>query len=388
LLRHYDFSKTAVLETDASDYAIGVVLSQYDAHGMLQPCAFFSRKMNPAEINYDIHDKELLAIVESLHAWRHYVVSVPANEPLTILSDHKNLVRFSSKLSLSRQQFRWSETLSQFNFRILHCAGNLNGKADALSRHSKYAFGPNDPRILHNDRAIFRTTGPARALVLDDSICLDASTIASSYQTSFLADVRKATAASDLLASFREGTLKPGYVLDDNLLFFDGALVIPSKDLQSQVLATRHDSPIGGDFGIAKTFELISRDFFWPGIRRSIRAYICSCDACLRAKATRNKPYRLLKPLPVPVECWHDVSLDFVFGLPLSSGFDSILVVKDRLSKRAHYLPCLTTINAPETADLFFREIFRLHGLPKTIVSDRGPQFASKFLKCLFEVLG
>jgi hypothetical protein len=106
LLRHHDFSKTAVLETDASDYAIGAVLSQYDAHGMLQPWAFISRKMNPAEINYDIHDKELLAIVELLHAWRHYVVSVPADEPLTILSDHKNLARFSSKLSLSRRQFQ------------------------------------------------------------------------------------------------------------------------------------------------------------------------------------------------------------------------------------------------------------------------------------------
>jgi hypothetical protein len=86
--------------------------------------------------------------------------------------------------------------------------------------------------------------------------------LASSYQTPFLADVRKATAASDLLTSFREGMLKPGYVLDDNLLFFDGALVIPSKDLQSQVLATCHDYPIGGHFGIAKTFELISCDSF------------------------------------------------------------------------------------------------------------------------------
>jgi hypothetical protein len=69
------------------------------------PCTFFSRKMNPAEINYNIHDKELLAIVKSLHAWHHYVVSIPADEPLTILSDHKNLARFSSKLSFSCRQF-------------------------------------------------------------------------------------------------------------------------------------------------------------------------------------------------------------------------------------------------------------------------------------------
>jgi hypothetical protein len=146
--------------------------------------------------------------------------------------------------------------------------------------------------------------------------------------------------------------------------------------------------PIGGHYAIAKTFKLISHDFFWPGMCRSIRAYVHCCDACLHAKATQHKPYGLLKPLPVSAEHWHDVPLNFVFGLLLSSGFDSILVVKDCLSKHTHYLPCLTTINAAETADLFFRKIFRLHGLPKTILSDRRPQFASKFWRRLFEVLG
>jgi hypothetical protein len=90
----------------------------------------------------------------------------------------------------------------------------------------------------------------------------------------------------------------------------------------------------------------------------------------------------------MPTKHWHDVSLNLVFGLLLSSGFDSILVVKDRLTKHTNYIPCLTTIDAPATAELFFHEIFRLHGLPKTIVSDRGPQFASKFWRCLFEVFG
>jgi hypothetical protein len=85
LLCHYDFLKTAVLKTNALDNAIGAILSQYNDEGMLQPCAFFSRKMNPAEINYDINDKELLDIVELLHAWHHYVVFIPADEPLTIL---------------------------------------------------------------------------------------------------------------------------------------------------------------------------------------------------------------------------------------------------------------------------------------------------------------
>jgi hypothetical protein len=123
----------------------------------------------------------------------------------------------------------------------LHHAGHLNGKTDALSCVANIPF--DETTLESSTMTIFHTTGPARALVLNDPICLDASTFASTFQTSFLADICKATADSILLASFHDGKLKPGYVLDSNLLFFDGALVIPSKYLQSQILATHHDPP-------------------------------------------------------------------------------------------------------------------------------------------------
>ena len=90
--------------------------------------------------------------------------------------------------------------------------------------------------------------------------------------------------------------------MQDGLLFRNGLLVIPDLDLQIQILRARHDSPTAGHYGVAKTFELISRDYYWPGLRRSIRKYIRGCDVCSRAKAERHKPYGLLQPLPIPAE--------------------------------------------------------------------------------------
>jgi hypothetical protein len=119
-----------------------------------------------------------------------------------------------------------------------------------------------------------------------------------------------------------------------------------------------------------------------------VKRYIAGCDACLRAKTSRHQPYSLLRPIEVPDEPWTHILLDFITDLPLMQDLDSIFVVKDRFSKMAHFLPCSKAIDAPQTADLFIKEIFRLHGLPKSIVSDRGPQFVSHFWRHLLSRLG
>ena len=134
--------------------------------------------------------------------------------------------------------------------------------------------------------------------------------------------------------------------------------------------------------------ELISRDYHWPGLRKSVKKYIRGCDVCSRTKSSRHAPYGLLQPLPVPAERWQDVSLDFITDLPDSRGFDSICVIKDRLTKQAHFIACNKTITAEQLAELFVAQIFRLHGCPKSLLSDRGPQFVSAFWKRFLELLG
>lgn len=121
---------------------------------------------------------------------------------------------------------------------------------------------------------------------------------------------------------------------------------------------------------------------------KDIRAYIRSCDSCQRNKARNLRPAGLLKPLPVPQDRWEDVSMDFVFGLPRTSrGHDGVLVFVDRLSKMAHFIPTKQTVTAPEVARLFIDNVYRLHGLPKSIVSDRDPRFTGNFWRSLFKIL-
>jgi hypothetical protein len=143
-----------------------------------------------------------------------------------------------------------------------------------------------------------------------------------------------------------------------------------------------------GHLGIRKTRELVARDFVWPGMRKYIADYVASCEVCQHNKVDCQKPFGLLHPLPIPQQPWKSVSMDFIVKLPVSEGFDSIMVVVDRLTKQAHFVPCREELDTEETANLYLTHIFKLHGLPEDIISDCGPQFKSHFWKALWTILG
>jgi hypothetical protein len=144
ILRHFDRTRPAILEADASNEALGGTVSQYDDDGVLHPCAFHSRKFTPPERNYEIYDKEMLAIVECMDVWRHFFEG--ADHKLKVLTDHKNLVWFTETKSYNRRQARWAEKLSRFDFVIQFRPGVEAGKPDALSRRPDYwPKGGSDP---------------------------------------------------------------------------------------------------------------------------------------------------------------------------------------------------------------------------------------------------
>ena len=116
-------------------------------------------------------------------------------------------------------------------------------------------------------------------------------------------------------------------------------------------------------------------------MRKDVDRFVRNCHTCRRTKATRHAPYGTLRPLLVPAQPWQHISVDFVTGLPPLKGYDAICVFVDRLTKQRHLRPYTTTITADGLADLFCDRIFHYHGLPETIVSDRGPQFAFWFWK-------
>jgi fructose/tagatose bisphosphate aldolase len=131
ILVHFDHTQTAYVEADSSDYVQGGVLSQMK-DGILHPVAFFSRKLAPAECNYEIYDKELLAIVNCLEHWRPELEGTEL--PIQVLTDHKALEYFMTSKKLTRRQARWALTLANYNFQIAYRPGKANGKADALTR--------------------------------------------------------------------------------------------------------------------------------------------------------------------------------------------------------------------------------------------------------------
>ena len=132
VLQHPDPQKPFLVETDSSDFALGAVLSQKGEDGLIHPVAYMSTSLSPAEQNYDIYDKEMLAIIQALETWKIYLEGNPGTT--TILTDHKNLEYFTTTKELTRRQARWSEFLSRFNFVIQYRPGSSAGKPDALSR--------------------------------------------------------------------------------------------------------------------------------------------------------------------------------------------------------------------------------------------------------------
>jgi hypothetical protein len=180
------------------------------------------------------------------------------------------------------------------------------------------------------------------------------------------------------------------YRLVEGILYYKGRMCIPKvKEIQESILRDCHEIPIAGHPGFEKTYRTVRKSFFWPGIKTMVRDYVLGCSACQRTKAERVRRPGLLQPIDIPEMKWECVSLDFVTALPrVRGGFDSILVVVDRLTKVAHFIPVKSTATAVDIARVFVREIFRLHGMPKVLVSDRDVKFTSHFWGAFFDAVG
>jgi hypothetical protein len=162
-------------------------------------------------------------------------------------------------------------------------------------------------------------------------------------------------------------------------LTFEGRIYVP-ETLRNQVISLFHDNPQSGHFGALRTAELVSRDIYWLGLDTTVRKYVAGCEVCHRIKAPRHARYGANMPLPPPYNPWDGITMDFVTDLPEStkSGYTGILVIVDRLTKMAIYLPCRKDIDSPELARMFFEHVICKHGVPNNIVTDCGTQYTSR----------
>ena len=389
-LRHFDRSKEAILETDSSDYVNGGVLSQYDDDGILHPVAFYSKNMTPAECNYQIYDKELLAIIRCLEHWRPELECTDV--PVRIFTDHKGLIYFAEGRDLSRRQARYLDMLSEFNIKIIYRPGPQNLKADALTRIAgSVPKDPQDDRLRQQHQTILT---PERleldgthftASAIDDPIF---HRIAEANRTD-----EECSEIRDAITDGKEklrGIILAKCSINDGVLYHKDRLWVP-ESMFTEIIREVHDQPACSHPGIARTYELLKREYYWRGMRTTVTTYVRNCYTCQRTKAPRDREHRLLQPLPIPQKRWQDISMDYIVGLPDSEGHNAILVVIDRLTKERHYIPCTATdegTSVESTVDMLIREVFRLHGLPASIVSDRGPQFVATVWKSFCKRLG
>jgi len=367
ILRPFDPTLPVIVQTDASMKAVGAVLLQESSTG-LKPVAFYSRKLEDRETRYTVQELEMLAVISALEKWEHYLLGVP----FKLESDHRSLEHVKTSKDPSKRVERWLSALSRFNFDIVYRPGPTNAVADSLSRLvpslAAITSLSADPELLSKIKEGYRDDvyfGPVfQKWVLDES---PSAKFAPRYSRCFA----------------RDGLLYFSDPLGDRLC-------IPAlPEVKLLLLRESHDAVAAGHFGLEKTYQSLARRFFWPRLASSVKKFVSACQTCQAMKADTRPTAGVYRPVDVPDRPWESVGMDFITGLPTSvEGFDSILTVVDRFSKMAHFIPTVKTVTAPEVATLFVNQVFRFHGLPSSIVSDRDPKFTSEFWQALMTKLG
>jgi hypothetical protein len=358
ILRHFEPDKPITLETDASDYAIGAVCSQPDENNILHPIGYYSRKMKDPELNYDIHDKELLAIVDGLRKWDTYCRSTP--HQIKILTDHKNLEYWRTKRDLNLRQARWGERLANYNFLITYRPGKLAGKPDILSRES--GDSPWEGEMKHRQNKE-QTLLPEENWQVNTTDVIELQ-----IDKELLQEIKEKTgkdkAMTETMDKLKNGTTKDSKIalglceIRDGLLVYDGLIWIPDdNELRLRIIRDHHDAKLAGHPGRARTLELVSRYYYWPSQRNFINRYVDNCDTCKRIKPIKHAPFGLLKPLTPPTRPWNSLSMDFITGLPTAEGHNMLWVIVDRLTKMAHFIACNDTMKAEQLADQFLKHV-------------------------------
>ncbi len=346
------------LYTDASDFAYGGVLMQDQGRG-LQPVAFSSRKLSEAERKYTIYDKEALSQIHHLKLWRCYIQSAHRS---TAYTDNNVLRHLQTQKTLSPRQARWVEILSQYNVYVDYVAGKANVIADALSRRPDLAmsvvFVCQDSDWLFQLKESYSTSAEAQKIV---KMIQDGSSRDYSFDQGYI--VRRTPTSTQL------------YIPD-------------TGSMRQDLLAEHHDSLLAGHFGVRKTAALLSRCYCWPQMQRDIRHFVQSCQRCAESKSSNQKKPGLLQPLPTPTRRFEVITMDFVTSLPEVEGFNAIMIMVDKLTKRVFLAPTTNSVTAEDAATLFYSHVIRIQGIPAVIISDRGTQFTSIFWKSMVAQLG
>jgi hypothetical protein len=378
-----DMTRAFQIESDASKFAYGAVITQTDSNGARHPVAFLSKTFTPTERRYEIYDRELMGIVKSLEEWRHYIQGSPFTT--TVLSDHRNLTYFRKPQRLNDRQARWSLILSEYDINLVHTPGNKMIQSDALSRrpdHSPEDDENDEPAILLPEEMFINLIDVELQERINDCQSYD-------IDVTKALEVLKESNLQQLTSDIQEWTIeeKDG----QKITLFKGKQYIPNDvQIRRDIVKKFHDQPSAGHPGELETYNQTREVYWWPGMRNFIKNYVKGCAQCQQFKIRRNPTKVPLMPIqgPKTTEPFKQISMDFITDLPETDGFDSILSVVDHgLLKGVILIPTMKTIDAKGTAKLLLDNLHKRFGLPDSVISDRGPQFAAKSIRELLKLL-
>jgi len=317
-----------VLQTDASDFAVDAHLYQIEK-GQQRLIAYQFKKLSESEERYEVHDKELLAIVKALQDWRPYLADT--EKSIQIYTDHKNLRNFATTKQLNQWQVCWAEQLVNYEFQIHYKKSNENSEADALSRQPDHK----EVKKIH---------------------------------IKILSEDNKEILTKDLAAMYK---VKQALLTDKELIW------------------VCHDSRAGEHLEVKRTEDLVQRRHNISDLRDWITEYIVRCNLCHKNKIQRDKRYNRVTQLDVLDVSWKSVTMNFITKLLTSKNpawgvkFDSILTIVDRLTKYTMFISFKETATASVLTYTILQELINNHKLSKKFITDRDKLFTSKFWEML-----
>lgn len=364
-----NWSKPFRCHVDASNKAIGGTLTQLDTEGGERVIAYYSRKLSHAEEKCTTNEKELLGLVYCLKRFRCYLEGTT----FEIFTDNQILNSFLTKPKLSGKEARWLELFGQFGISKMSLRpGRVHVLGDVLSRA---------PHVMSG-------------ILQVGNMELSKAKIDLGFEKFYFEDqlwgpIFKALTGEKIKKTVdrhRASLLLPSFIIKEGLLYYRDRICVPRKCVR-ELLQLVHDCKVAGHFGFAKTLARLS-GYHWRHKSRDVKRYCDGCVVCQQNKDGNQKRFNSPQPLESPTRRWGSVSTDFIVQLPPTNGFDAITTWVDRFSRRVHFIPCRTEDTAVECAKAFFDNIFKLHGLPDDIVSDRDPKFTSAFWRELLTLCG
>ena len=404
---------------------------------------YWSRILKPAERNYSPTEREALALKESLIKFQPYI----EGEKLVAITDHAALTWSKTYQNVNRRLLTWGTVFAAYpDMVVVHRAGRVHSNVDPISRLRRripYQIGPvtDDTKALTLDMEsadplndLYQGLAPGYeervlklmkdltekkikvkieenseeisipapqdttitmrvATTFNTSVSIDPNEL-EEFKNGYLKDPHFSEVLKDLSAEVDwQNPARPQYYSSEGLIYFtnweDRSRLCVPKSKRNEIMTEVHELlSEGAHQGFAKTYNRIASLYYWPRMSRDIKMFVGTCDSCQKMKPRRHAPYGLMKSIPIPSRPFEVVSMDFITELPASNGKDAILVIVDKLTKFAIFIPTTTKIGEIETAKLFFDHVWKDYGMPLQIISDRDARWSNSFWKEVTRLTG